>query len=270
MFLMRVVGLLALVFGLVGVTACGAGAYGVRQAQLRLNRANEKVFDAVDRGFAAVQERIPAVQERVKQAKITTDDLSDALRGWATKEARERVTAKLEIDLKAEKLAGHLNAVDSRLEASTIAVRDVRQLLEVGQNLGASVDPSSTDEVLELLASLRGSLSEAQQTVDEVRKFAGADRETVEEKLIRFAKLIVRILATISDVNSRLDRLATRLAELRTEAQQLKAKTSDYILWGAVACYALLVWIAAGQVALGRWGWSRLWRRRAPSAPVAG
>src|SRR5262245_24245337 len=99
MLLMRLVGLLALALGLVGVTACAAGAYGVWKVQSRLNRANEKVFAAVDHGFAAAQERVPTVQERVKQAKITTDDLSDALRDWTKREARERVTAKLEIDV---------------------------------------------------------------------------------------------------------------------------------------------------------------------------
>src|SRR5262245_21880213 len=114
MFFRRVVGLLALALGLVGVVACGAGAYGVWRVQSRLNRANDKVFDAVDRGLATVQERIPVAQERVRQAKLTTDDITAALRGWATKKAQERVVAKLEIDSRAAQLAGHLQAVDLR------------------------------------------------------------------------------------------------------------------------------------------------------------
>src|SRR5215470_9573520 len=106
MFFRRVVGLLALAFGLVGVGACGAGAYGVWRVQSRLNRANDKIFDAVDRGLAAVQERIPVAQERVRQSKITADEISEALRDWTTKKAQERVVAKLEIDRRADKLAG--------------------------------------------------------------------------------------------------------------------------------------------------------------------
>src|SRR4051794_2792988 len=120
----RVVGLLALVLGLVGVVACGAGAYGVWQVQSRLYQANDKVFDGVDRGLEGAQERIPVVRQRVNQAKITTDEVNSALRVWSTKQVQDRVVAKLEIDTRTEQLAGHLQAVDHRLDASTMAVRD--------------------------------------------------------------------------------------------------------------------------------------------------
>jgi chromosome segregation ATPase len=268
MLFRRVVGLLALAFGLVGVAACGAGAYGVWRVQSRLNRANDKVFDAVDRGLAAVQDRIPVAQERVRQSKITADEVGEALRGWATKKAQDRAVAKLEIDNRAEKLAGQLQAVDLRLDASTMAVRDVRQLLELGQGLGADVDPTSTDEVLALLASLQAPLHEAEQTVAEVRRFTDPDRESPEERLIRVAKLLVRLLATFGEVESRLDKCMARLSELRAEARQLKERTSNRILVGAVACYALLAWGAAGQAALCRWGWSCCRRRHSPTAPA--
>ena len=270
MFFRRVVGLFALVFGLVGVIACGAGAYGVWRVQSRLNRANDKVFGAVDRGLATVQERIPVAQQRVRQAKLTTDEITEGLRGWATKKAQERVVEKLEIDRRATQLAGQLQAVDLRLEASTMAVRDVRQLLELGQELGASVDPTSTDEVLELLASLRGSLNEAEQTVAEVREFASPDRESPEERLIRLAKLLVRVLATIADVDSRLDKCSARVSELRAEAQERKERTSTTILRVALVSYGLLAWMAAAQAALCRWGGILLRRGRPPTAPAAG
>jgi hypothetical protein len=270
MIFRRAIGLVALVFGLVGVGACGAGAYGAWWMQSRLNRANDKVFDAVDRGLAAVQERIPVAKQRVQQAKLTTDEVSAALRVWAAKKAQERVVAKLEIDRRAEKLSGHLQAVDLRLDASTMAVRDVRRLLEVGQDLGASVDPTSTDDVLELLAALRNSLNEAEQTVAEVREFASPDRASPEEQLIRLAQLLVRVLATFVEVDSRLDQCSARLAELRVEAQQRKERTSSYILRGALVCYGLLAWMATAQAALCRWGWSLLRRGRPPTVPPAG
>src|SRR5262245_55825497 len=148
MFIRRIVGLVALVLGLVGVVACGAGAYGVWRVQSRLEQTNDKVFDGVDRGLTTAQERIPVARERVKQAKITADELNEALPRWATKKTQERIVAELEINARAEKLAGHLHEVDLRLDASTMAVRDVRQLLELAQDLGAEVDPALTDSVL--------------------------------------------------------------------------------------------------------------------------
>jgi hypothetical protein len=263
----RVLGLLALALGLAGVAACGAGAYGVWRVQTRLERANDRVFDAVDQGLAAVQDRIPAVQERVRQAQLTTDDLSAALRNWGMREARERIVAKLEVDVRAEQLTGQLLAVEARVDASTMAVRDVRRVLEVGRDLGADVDPSSTDDLLEQLAALDGSLGEARRSVDEVRALASPDRETVEERLIRIARVLARILATFVDINARLDRCMVRLTELRAEADRLRARTSRTILLGAVAGYGLLAWVAAGQAALARWGWGRL-RGSRPAAPA--
>ena len=270
MLVRRGVGLLALALGLVGVIGCGAGAYGVWRVQSRLNRANDKVFDAVDRGLSSVQERIPIAQQRVRQAKLTTDEISEGLRGWATKKAQERVVEKLEIDRRAAQLAGHLQAVDLRLDASTMAVRDVRQLLELGRELGADVDPAATDDVLALLASLRGSLTEAEQTVAEVREFASPDRESPEERLIRIAKLLVRVLATFVEVDSQLNRCSARVSELRADAQQLKERTSNTILRVALVCYGLLAWMAAAQTALFRWGWILLRRGRPPTASPAG
>jgi chromosome segregation ATPase len=272
-FFRRVIGLFALVLGLVGVIVCGAGAYGVWQVQSRLNRANDKVFDGVDRGLESVQERIPAVRQRVQQAKITTDEVHAALRVWTTKQVqnqvRERIVAKLEIDTRAEQLAGHLHAVDLRLDASTMAVRDVRRLLELSQSLGADVDPASTDDVLELLTQLRGSLKEAEQTVDEVRRFTSPDSESPEDRLARVVKLLARVVATFADVESRLDRCAARLSELRENARQLHEKTTLRIWQGSLVCYGLLAWMAAAQAALGRWGFSRCFRGCSPDAPVA-
>ena len=115
---------------------------------------------------------------------------------------------KLEIDVRAEQLAGGaLQAVDLRLDASTMAVRDVRQLLELAQGLGANVDPASTDDVLELLARMQGTLNEAEQTVAEVHKVTAPDRESLEARLARVVKLLVRLVATFGELDSRLDRL---------------------------------------------------------------
>ena len=88
MLFRRLVGILALTFGLVGVAACGAGAYGVWLVQSRLNRANDKVFDAADRGLSAVQDRIPIAQERVREAKITTDEVAGASAGGRQQKRR--------------------------------------------------------------------------------------------------------------------------------------------------------------------------------------
>jgi hypothetical protein len=210
----------------------------------------------------AVEGRVPVVRKRVRESKVTTEELTAGVREWAATKAQDRVVERLEIERRTEKLSGQLRVVDLRLEASTEAVRDVRRVLDLAQGLGARVDPASTDEVLELLASLRGSVQQAEGAVDGVRGFATPGGESVGDRLTRVAKLLARILLTLSEVDRRLDDLAARLAAARADARQLKTRTSTAIVLGAGVCYGLLAWVAAGQVALCRWGGSRCRRGR--------
>jgi hypothetical protein len=259
MFFKRVAAVAALVLGSAGMAGCVAGAYGVWLVHARLERASDKFFDAVDRSLKAVQDRIPIVQQKVKEAKITTADVSEAFRAWGAKKAQDRIISKLQIDKSAEKLSQHLRTADLRLEASRVAVRDVQQVLEVSQSLGANVDPAVLDTVHERLKSLQESLQQAERTVDGVRKFAEDD--PVEDRLAQAAKLLARLLLTLSEVDQRLDDLSIRLSEVRTRARSANATTSHYLLLGAVVCYALLAWVGAGQAALCWWGWSCFRRR---------
>jgi hypothetical protein len=45
----------------------------------------------VDGALVVVRERVVQTQDRVKAARITTDDIEKALKGWAKREAGERL-----------------------------------------------------------------------------------------------------------------------------------------------------------------------------------
>jgi hypothetical protein len=261
MVVRRLAGIVAVAFGVAGFAACVVGAYGVWRAQARLDRANDQAFDAIDRGLTVVQDRVPAVRERVHKARITTDELGKAARLWAASEARERVVAELQVEARTATVAGYLQAADVRLDSAATAVRDVRRMLELAQTLGAEVDPAVTDRVLALIAALRDKLDDAERAVEEVRRIAVADGESAENRAARVAKLLLRIVVTLADVETRLGEFAERLTEVRGEARRLHDRTGDAILLGAVACYALLTWVAAGQAALCWWGVTRYRRR---------
>src|SRR5438105_794586 len=117
MFMNRVAGILAVVLGVLGVAGCAAGAYCVWLVASRLDRANDTVFEAIDRGLGAVQDRVPVVQQRVRDSKVTTAEITEAVRGWAGKKVQDRVVSELEIERRVEKLSGQLQAADLRLEA---------------------------------------------------------------------------------------------------------------------------------------------------------
>jgi hypothetical protein len=265
MLLTRVVGSLALALGLLGVAACAGGAYGIWRVAGRLHQANDKAFDAVDRGLRAVEDRVPVVQQRVRDSKLTTAEIDEAVRSRAGKKIQERIVTELGIERRVETLSERLQTADIWLEASADTVRDVRRVMELGNGLGANVDPASADEVLEQLASLRGRLQQAEQAVEVVRGLsARGEGESVEDRLARLANLLARILLTLSDVDRRLDGFMARLSEVRADAQQFKVRTDNYILLGSLVCYGILAWAAAGQAALCGLGWRRLRRGRTP------
>jgi chromosome segregation ATPase len=257
MFFQRLAAILLVALGAIGVCGCAAGAYYVWLVSTRLEQANDRVFAVIEGGLGRVQDRLPVVQQRVKDSKVTTAEVAEVVRTWTAKKVQDRVVSKLEIENRVGKLAEQLQAADLRLEASTDTVHDVRRAMEFGQSLGAQLEPASTDRVMDLLASVQGRVQEAEQTVEEVRRLAASDpRESFEDRLLRVATVVARILLTLSDVDQRLEDLANRVAEARSNAPQLKARTSRYITLGAIVCYVILLWAAIGQVALCRWGWS--------------
>ena len=110
--LKRVVALLAMFLGFLGVIGCFLGAYAVWLAGSRLDRANDRVFAIVDRSLAAARDRVLSVQQRVQESKLTTDEIGKHLRDWTAKQGAERVVARLEIEGKANKLAQKLQQAD--------------------------------------------------------------------------------------------------------------------------------------------------------------
>jgi hypothetical protein len=259
MFIHRMAAVTALVFGAVGIAGCVAGAYGVWRVKTRLEEANDKLFEAVDRSLVAVLDRVPLVREKVKQSELTTTEVTERVREWGVKTAQDRIALKLQVEAKAEKLSSHLRTAELRLEASRDAAADVRRMLEVGRRLGGGVDPGSMDAAQDRIESLLELVRQVDRTVDGVRNFA--DGDPAEDKVARVTTLLARILLTLSDVDRRLDEFADRLSEVRDRARQVHVTNGEYIVWGSVVCYVLLIWVGAGQAALCWCGWRSLCRR---------
>ena len=253
----RVVWLLALAFGFLGVALCMVGLYAAWLLGSWLERTNVKVFAVIDKGLASAQDGVRRVKGRVKESRITSAEIDQSLQDWRKRRAKERPVSRLEIENQAEKLAGHFHTADSWLETSAESIRGVQQVQELGNSIGAPMDPASIEKVLENITSLRTTLQQTERTVDEIREFtADKEGESEENRLSRVTKLLGRILVTIGEIDTRLGASATQLSALQTDAHELKATTSGYILVTTIGCYVLLAWIAAGQAALCLWGWA--------------
>jgi len=253
----RVMGLLALAFGFLGVVTCMAGVYAVSLLGSRLERTNEKAFAMIGKGLASAQDRVHGVQKRLKESKITTTEIGQRLLDWGKRNAKERLVSRHEIESRVEKLAGHLQTAESWLGTSTESIQNVQGVLQLCNAAGVPVDPASLEELLENITSLRSRLQQTEQTVDGIRAFmANKAGESGEERFSGVTKFLGRILVTTDEIDTRLEESATRLSELQTDARQSKATTSAYILVTTIGCYVLLAWIAAGQAALCLWGWT--------------
>jgi hypothetical protein len=139
MLLKRVVRLLSLTFGFLGVAACMAGVYAAWSLGSRLERINDRVFGMIDNGLASAQDRVRSVQDRVKESKITTTEIAQDLRDWGTRRVKEGLESRFEFESRTEKLAGLLQTADSWLETSAESIRRVQQVLELDKSIAAPV-----------------------------------------------------------------------------------------------------------------------------------
>jgi hypothetical protein len=241
----RLLGLLALALGLCGVLAGIAGGYGVWLLGTRVEQANERIFAALDQGLGSAEERIRGAQKRVQESRISTADISQDLRDGSVQKARELAGA----------LSSQLQKPDAMLETSAETVRSVQQLLEVSSLAGASVDPAALDNVLDKLDSVRTALQQTEDMLRAIGAPADAKGSEPEEGRSRLVKLVGRALATVLDVDTRLEDLVTRLSERRADVQEAKESMSRHIWLTTLAGYLVLLWIALGQAALCRCGW---------------
>ena len=68
----RLVSLLALLLGFVGVVVCAAAFGVVWLTGSRLSQTNERVFNRIDASLTAVRVRILVANHRVQESKITS------------------------------------------------------------------------------------------------------------------------------------------------------------------------------------------------------
>jgi hypothetical protein len=264
MLIKRSMALTALAAGFLGVVACMVAVYPVWLVGSRLARTNERVFVKVDKGLVSAQRGVRRVQKRLRESKVSTKEIAQNLRNWSKNQAKERLVSAVEIERRAEKLAGHLQTAHEWLETATESIRGIQNVLELGAGVGAPVDAISLEKVLEALTSLQDRLQETERSVNAVRELAvNRVGESEENRLSRIFRLLGNTEVIAGAMDDRLEDSLTRLSQVQADAQQWQAWICHYILLTTLAGSMLLAWIAAGQAALCLCGWKTF--RRNPS-----
>ncbi len=260
----RILRLLTLLFGLLGLAGCIAAIVGNWSVSARLSQATENVFGTIDRSLVVVLERVAQTQDRVEAAKITTEDIEKTLKDWAKREAGERLALRFDVAEKTDQLASTLQQADHWLEISEASVELVQRALSMGSSTGAPTDTTSVDRLIAEIASLRTQLGD---TIEVVARIHERVTKTGEEKLLgrrleQTLQLALRVVATLGLLDSRLEKFENRLAETQNNLQGQKIRTLRWILVVTIGITLLMVWMAAGQIALCLLAWNGLRRSR--------
>lgn len=238
--------------GCIGVVVCIVGILGVWLLGSRLNRVTENVFARIDSSLVVVRGKVVGTGQRVRAAKISSEDIEQSLKNWTKKEVGDRLTVQLGIEEKTERLASSLQQADHWLEFSESSLQLVKQALELGNATGAPIETKSADRLLEELASLRVQLTEASDLLERIRaRTAKADEEkSFKEKIDQAVRLALRVIATLSSIDSRLGDFGNELSQTQTKARNLKIKTMRWISVTKIGITLLILWMAAGQISL--------------------
>lgn len=241
--------------GAVGALVCVAGGLGVWYLELRINRAQERVFSRFDESFEGIERRLVETQNLAAQAKITVDEIRQRVQDWTKKEAGDRLVTKLGVEAKAQQLAAGLHQAELMLELSHETVQYVSQMLETGADLGIKLNTDSIGPLLERIEEINQVLNEAidaaESLVQQVGEVPGDEASATRAEQV--AKIAARLLATFGKIDTRLVSFRERLADAQDSIQRLNAKTHTRILIVAVCATIFLLWMAAGQVCLCRW-----------------
>jgi hypothetical protein len=257
MSLKTLIPLLVFLLGLIGVIACAAAAAIGWSAGSRLSQVNQTAFERIDETLGTVRDRVLDAQRRVQESKVTTEDIQQRLKEFTRKKTSEKLETQLAIEKTTTTLSQGLQQADLWLQLSTTSIQSVQEAFELGNSLGAPVDPTSLEPLIGKLANLQSQLTQVSELVDGVRERATeiAGGEPQEDRIEQAVGLTLRALATLGQVDARLGESADRLFETQTKGQQLKSKTDAYILAARVGFILLIAWMAVGQFSLCRSGW---------------
>ena len=101
---------------------------------------------------------------------------------------------------------------------------------------------------------MRAQLAEATEIVGKIQdRISGASEANSPEARVEAAlRFGLRVAATLHSFGSRLEKLADRISAAQNRLHELNARVQRWRLYLTAGITALMVWMAAGQVALCR------------------
>lgn len=262
MALKRGLGVLALILGLLGLTACGAVGIGAWIGGARLAAATGNLFDKMDAAFVGIHERVAQTQARVSDLKITAEGIQQDLGHRVQQETMQQVAARMQIEAKSAQLAEALAKADQWLELAANSTELLQQVLLAGLPAGTAENSARGSRLLEELSVLRQGLAEAKEMTARLQPLTtpGGVETAIFQRRDEVAQVAIRLLATFGVLDSRLEQFQRRVAETQVEARHRETKIKRWIFLASTSIVLLSAWLAAGQFCLCRQGWQGMRR----------
>jgi chromosome segregation ATPase len=262
--LVRVAGV---ILGALGIAVCLAVIAAAWATGNRLEQATERLLGSTERALSVAGERLAHTQQRVAEVRTSAEDLEKSLLGRSTQDAGQREVLQQAVAVKVEKLAHVLEQIDLWLQSVESTVERVNELLTSGTTvIPASVFPASRmasiSQLVDELAGLRTRITEANTAIARIQQRVG---DSSEAPLGRGDPLVRRLLAPLDSIDSRFVAVERRLSAARSEVQNLSARVQRWILMLMIGGTLLMLWMAAGQAALGWSAWNS-YRHRQPGS----
>jgi hypothetical protein len=213
----------------------------------------------MDQAIDVVSQRVGQTRDRVAEAKITTAEIEQALGDWTKREAGQRLALRLDAARKSERLATALREVDQWLGVAESSAGLVQAVLSVTVSSAEPSDENVVDPLIEEISSWRTTLGTTKETVASIqsRLVDMSDGKSPGERIGQAVQLTVRVVATLSSINSRIERFADRVISAQVRLQELRTGTHRRILIVSSGLTLVILLMATGQIALCRLAWLR-------------
>jgi hypothetical protein len=260
----RVIGFAALALGGIGLVGCLAGLIGIWAVRPSFLRSSVEVLDTADGGLKVVDEKTTRADKLLKAIRGIVDPVTGKILKLADKGNRTPDDEK-ELKQIEEALARRLGQVDRIAEQAETAVTFLNRTPQLTRSLLLPTSPGGVGrapaESSQDSSSALSRLAKALKTIRENLAKLRENKQVQKEVVAAIVRLAGKVDSELNFVESKLERVRQKAAELGTEVADLRTTVPTWTNWTAVIGSIVLVWMGLGQLVLSRWGWD--WIRAA-------
>ena len=248
LLLWRAVGILAMLLGIAGIAACGAGVFG---CWWTLSSVNQRLCDALERVETLLDATSDSFGQIGASLQKADKELEEVHEAETVSKSRQPQLGRAASRKLASKLTSSLGDSQRGLRIAVEAAVVVNSLLDGFDEIPLVRMSKLDTEQLQDVSTRVASLTDWAQRLQSMLETSQGSQE-VDEESSRMRKAVVQVMAAMQKIADQIDGAKGRIVELRSRITRWFRATQ-------VGLTLLLLWIALGQWCLLVQGWSWCW-----------